>query len=146
MGMRPPALTVVVPSYNERDNVSLVVQRLSKALHDIPFEIIFVDDLSPDGTADAVREAASADPRLRLISRCSRGLSGAALEGMLSAHAPLVAVIDCDLQHDETLLPQMKAALEAENADLVVASRYVAGGSGAALAGSRQLMSVWGGK
>lgn len=144
--MRPPELTIVVPSYNERDNVPLVVRRLSQALQGISFEIIFVDDLSPDGTAEAVRQVARADPRLRLISRCSRGLSGAALEGMLSAHAPLVAVIDADLQHDETLLPKMKAALEANNADLVVASRYVSGGSGAALEGSRQFLSVFGGK
>lgn len=144
--MPPPELTIVVPTYNERDNVPRVVQRLSRALQGISFEIIFVDDLSPDGTADAVRQLASADPRLRLISRCSRGLSGAALEGMLSAHAPIVAVIDADLQHDETLLPEMKAALEAQNADLVVASRYVSGGNGAALKGSRQFLSVFGGK
>jgi dolichol-phosphate mannosyltransferase len=144
--MRAPELTIVVPSYNERDNVPRVVQRLSQALQGISFEIIFVDDLSPDGTGDAVREVARADPRLRLISRCSRGLSGAALEGMLSAQAPVVALIDADLQHDENLLPKMKAALETHGADLVVASRYVSGGSGAALEGSRQFLSVFGGK
>lgn len=144
--MRAPELTIVVPSYNERDNVPRVVQRLSHALQGISFEIIFVDDLSPDGTADAVREMARTDSRLRLISRCSRGLSGAALEGMLSAHAALVAVIDADLQHDETLLPEMRAVLEAQNADLVVASRYVSGGSGTALEGSRQFLSVCGAK
>jgi dolichol-phosphate mannosyltransferase len=144
--MRPPELTIVVPSYNERDNVPRVVERISQALAGLSFEIIFVDDLSPDGTADAVREVARVEPRVRLISRCSRGLSGAAIEGMLSAHAPLVAVIDADLQHDETLLPKMKATLEAHNADLVVASRYVSGGSGTALEGGRQFLSIFGGR
>lgn len=144
--MRPPELTVVVPSYNERDNVARVVQRLSTVLGATPFEIIFVDDLSPDGTADEVRRIAGADPRVRLISRSSRGLSGAALEGMLSASAPVVAVIDADLQHDEALLPGMKAVLEAQNAELVVASRYIQGGDGAGLEGGRQLLSALGGK
>ena len=115
-----PELTVVVPSHNERGNVARLMERLSVALHGMPFEVLFVDDLSPDGTAAEVRRVAAADPRCRLISRCSRGRSGAALEGMLSAQAATVAVIDADLQHDESLLPQMKAKLDSEGADLVV--------------------------
>jgi dolichol-phosphate mannosyltransferase len=135
----------VVPVYNERANVEPLLARLAAALAGTAFEIVFVDDASPDGTADAVRAVAQADPRCRLISRYGRrGLSGAALEGMLSAQAPLVAVIDADLQHDETLLPRMKAAFDAGQADLAVATRYGAGGSGEVLPGARRALSALG--
>ncbi len=138
-------LTVVVPVYNERANIPLLVSRLAAALTGIAYEVVFVDDFSPDGTAEAVRTAAIQDPRCRLINRCGqRGLAGAAVQGMLSAQAPLVAVIDADLQHDETLLPRMKAALEDGPADLVVATRYAAGGSGDSLRGVRHALSALG--
>jgi dolichol-phosphate mannosyltransferase len=141
----PPELTVVVPVYNESANVARLVSRLAAALAGIEYEVVFVDDFSPDGTAEAVRAAALADPRCRLINRCGqRGLAGAAVEGMLSAQAPLVAVIDADLQHDETLLPRMKAALETGPADLAVATRYAAGGSGESLGGLRHALSALG--
>lgn len=140
-----PELTVVVPVYNERANIPRLVSRLSTALAGIAYEVVFVDDFSPDGTAEAVRIAAIGDPRCRLINRCGqRGLAGAAVEGILSAQAPLVAVIDADLQHDETLLPRMKAALEAGPADLAVATRYAAGGSGESLGGLRHALSALG--
>jgi len=143
----PLELTVVVPVYNESANIARLVSRLAVALVQIRYEVVFVDDFSPDGTAQAVRAAALTDPRCRLINRCGqRGLAGAALEGMLSAQAPLVAVIDADLQHDEKLLPQMKAALEAGPADLAVATRYAAGGSGDAQSGPRQALSAFGGQ
>ncbi len=140
-------LSVVVPVYNERANIPLFVSRLSTALAGISYEVVFVDDFSPDGTAEAVRVAAAGDARCRLINRCGqRGLSGAAVQGMLSAQAPLVAVIDADLQHDETLLPRMKAALESGPADLAVATRYAAGGSGESLGGTRHALSAFGGQ
>jgi dolichol-phosphate mannosyltransferase len=140
-------LSVVVPVYNERANIPLFVSRLSTALAGISYEVVFVDDFSPDGTAEAVRAAAAGDARCRLINRCGqRGLSGAAVQGMLSAQAPLVAVIDADLQHDETLLPRMKAALESGPADLAVATRYAAGGSGESLGGTRHALSAFGGQ
>jgi dolichol-phosphate mannosyltransferase len=135
-----PELTVVVPSYNERGNVALVMERVARALGDTPFEVLFVDDLSPDGTAEEVRRVAALDPRCRLISRCARGLSGAALEGMLSAQAPVVALLDADLQHDEALLQPMLERMRGEGADLVVASRHATGGSDEAL-GRRHALS-----
>lgn len=142
-----PELTVVVPVYNERANIAPLVSRLSAALSGIAYEVVFVDDFSPDGTAEAVRTAAVDDPRCRLINRCGqRGLAGAAVQGMLSAQAPLVAVIDADLQHDETLLPRMKAALEDGPADLAVATRYAAGGNAVSLSGLRQALSALGGQ
>lgn len=123
-------LAVVVPTFNERANVPRLVAMLDAALVGIAWEAIFVDDNSPDGTADAAREIARADPRVRVIQRIGRrGLSSACIEGMCATAAPVVAVIDGDLQHDETLLPKMLAALEGDPAlDLVVGSRFVSGG------------------
>ncbi|MET0969735.1 MAG: glycosyltransferase family 2 protein [Tardiphaga sp.] len=126
----PLQLSVVVPTFNERGNVATLVQRLDKALIGVAWEVIFVDDNSPDGTAQAVRELARVDPRVRCIRRIGRrGLSGACIEGMLASSAPCAAVIDGDLQHDETQLAKMLGLIESGTADLVVGSRYIEGGS-----------------
>jgi dolichol-phosphate mannosyltransferase len=135
-------LAVVVPTYNERENVGELIARLGRVLDGIACEVIVVDDDSPDGTADAVRELARADRRIRIIQRVDRrGLSSACIEGMMATAAPAVAVIDADLQHDETLLPAMFAKLRAESLDLVVASRYIEGGGAEAFAKSRARLS-----
>jgi len=127
-------LSVVVPTYNERPNVGELVRRLDAALHGHAWEVVFVDDDSPDGTASEVRALARTDPRVRCIQRLGRrGLSRAVIEGVLSTAAPVIAVIDADLQHDETVLPVMLARLHGRTSDapsdVVVASRYAAGGS-----------------
>src|ERR1700704_760017 len=125
-----PQLSVIVPTFNERDNVTTLFRRLEATLKGIPFEVIFVDDDSPDGTCEVVRSLARADIRVRCIRRVGRrGLSGACIEGILASSAPCAAVIDADLQHDETQLPVMLALLQDGEADLVGGSRYVAGGS-----------------
>jgi dolichol-phosphate mannosyltransferase len=125
-----PELSVVVPTFNERDNVTTLFRRLETALAGKAWEVIFVDDNSPDGTWDVVRGLARQDARVRCIRRIGRrGLSGACIEGILASSAPCAAVIDADLQHDETQLPKMLALLEAGEADLVVGSRYIEGGS-----------------
>jgi len=126
----PLELGVVVPTFNERANVPLLVARLDAALAGRGWEVIFVDDDSPDGTADAARDLARTDPRVRVIQRIGRrGLSSATIEGMCASAAPVVAVIDGDLQHDETLLPAMLDRLAADpNLDVVVGSRFVDGG------------------
>jgi dolichol-phosphate mannosyltransferase len=122
-------LTIVVPTFNERDNVELLIARLDAALRGIEWEVLYVDDDSPDGTAAKVRELAQADPRIRCLQRIGRrGLSTAVIEGMLASSAPYLAVIDADLQHDESLLPQMLAAIKAEGLDVIIGSRHVAGG------------------
>jgi dolichol-phosphate mannosyltransferase len=129
-GAVAPQLSVVVPTFNERDNVTTLFHRLETALAGVPWEVIFVDDNSPDGTWDVVRGLARQDPRVRCIRRIGRrGLSGACIEGILAASAPYAAVIDADLQHDETQLPVMLAALQSGEAELVVGSRYIEGGS-----------------
>jgi dolichol-phosphate mannosyltransferase len=126
---RGPELTVVVPTFNERDNIEPLLTRLRAALGGIDWEVVFVDDDSPDGTAAEVRRLAQADPRIRCLQRIGRrGLSTAVIEGMLSSSARYLAVIDGDLQHDETLLPRMLDALKSRPLDLVIGSRHVAGG------------------
>src|SRR5256885_6223717 len=125
-----PRLSVIVPTFNERDNVATLFRRLEAALAGVNWEVIFVDDNSPDGTWDVVRALARQDPRVRCIRRIGRrGLSGACIEGILASSAPYAAVIDADLQHDERQLPKMLALLQGGEADLVVGSRYIAGGS-----------------
>ncbi|MBA5779029.1 glycosyltransferase family 2 protein [Stappia sp. F7233] len=125
-----PTLTVVLPTYNERDNVPVMIARLDAVLKGVDWEVIVVDDNSPDGTSDVARKVARHDPRVRVIRRIGRrGLSGACIEGMLASSARFVAVMDADLQHDETLLPKMLAHLESGEADLAVASRHVEGGN-----------------
>jgi dolichol-phosphate mannosyltransferase len=125
-----PELSVVVPTFNERDNVTALLRKLEAALKGIAWEVIYVDDNSPDGTWDVVRALARQDARVRCIRRIGRrGLSGACIEGILASSAPCAAVIDADLQHDETQLPKMLALLQGGEADLVVGSRYIEGGS-----------------
>jgi dolichol-phosphate mannosyltransferase len=125
-----PLLSVVVPTFNERDNVQVLYRRLLTTLAGIGWELVFVDDNSPDRTWEEVRKLASRDPRVRCIRRIGRrGLSGACVEGVLSSSAPYAAVMDADLQHDETQLPKMLALLESGQAELVVGSRYIEGGS-----------------
>lgn len=130
-----PELAVVVPCYNERANVSALVEKLSYALSGIAWEVIFVDDNSPDGTTDEVRRLAQRNPRIRCLRRVGRrGLSSAVIEGALSTSARFVAVMDGDLQHDETKLPAMLDILRQGGAELVVGSRHVEGGDTAGLA------------
>jgi dolichol-phosphate mannosyltransferase len=138
-----PTLTIVVPCYNERPNVAPLIAKLDAALFGIAWEAVFVDDNSPDGTTAEVRRIAQTDPRVRCIRRIGRrGLSSAVIEGALSSSAQFVAVIDGDLQHDETRLPDMLAALKSGRYDLAVGSRHVAGGDDSGLAGRwRHLLS-----
>jgi dolichol-phosphate mannosyltransferase len=119
-------LTVVAPTFNERGNIRPLVDRLERALGEVAWQVIFVDDDSPDGTAEVVNAIARVDRRVACLHRIGRrGLAGAVLEGVMASAAPFVAVIDADLQHDETLLPAMLEALNEDRADLVIGSRYL---------------------
>src|SRR6202163_1195457 len=125
-----PQLSVVVPTFNECDNVTTLFRRLEATLAAVAWEVIFVDDNSPDGTCEVVRGLARQDPRVRCIRRIGRrGLSGACIEGILGASAPYAAGIDADLQNDESQLPKMVGLLQSGEAELVVGSRYIEGGS-----------------
>lgn len=139
---RGPELAVIVPTLNERTNIDPLVARLDDVLAGIAWEAIFVDDSSADGTAEYLRKLGRMDRRVRSIRRIGRrGLSSACIEGMLSTSAPYIAVIDADLQHDETLLPLMLDALKRNSNDLVVASRYVTSGAVDGLSSKRRLLS-----
>ena len=123
-------LSVVIPTYKERQNIAPLLARLETTLKGIHWEVIFVDDHSPDHTADLVRSFASVNPRVRILERVGRrGLSSACIEGMMASPAPCIAVMDADLQHDEAALPEMLRMLQSGNLDVVVASRRIAGGS-----------------
>lgn len=124
-------LTIVIPTFNERANVRPLVDLLTASLGDVAWEAVFVDDDSPDGTYDEVGALATENPRVRLIHRVGRrGLAGACIEGILSSTSELVAVMDADLQHDETKLAEMVARFRARpDLDLVIGSRHVEGGS-----------------
>jgi dolichol-phosphate mannosyltransferase len=138
----PPELSVVVPTFNEGRNLDALVALLDACLQAVHWEVIFVDDDSPDGTARAVRSLAETNSRIRLVHRIHRrGLSSACIEGMLASTAPYVAVMDADLQHDERLLPQMLAALKEGDLDIVVGSRHVEGGGMGDWAAERELAS-----
>ena len=145
IALRPaPELSIIVPTFNERANVPILVERLSRLLVSCDWEIVFVDDNSPDGTAAAARAIGETDSRVRCIRRVGRrGLAGACLEGMLASQARYVAVMDADLQHDEALLVPMLDNLRGGRADLVVASRYLDGGSATGLSKQRSRVSRW---
>lgn len=137
-----PVLSVVVPTFNEAQNVPELVRRLERALDGIAWEAIIVDDNSPDGTSAVAKGLAARNPRIRCVRRLGRrGLAGACLEGILSSSAPFVAVIDGDLQHDEGLLPRMLKRLSDNDADLVVGSRYISGKVGDGFDASRNAYS-----
>jgi dolichol-phosphate mannosyltransferase len=137
-----PLLSVVVPTFNERGNVLELVRRLTEQLRHVAWEVIFVDDDSPDGTAELARSIACVDPRVRCLQRLGRrGLSSACVEGVMSSSAPYVLIMDGDLQHDEAIVPHMLRALTTGEADVAIGSRYVDGGGVGQWDGSRALLS-----
>lgn len=140
-----PELTIVVPTLEERENLPAFLAALESALAGIDYEVIFVDDDSPDGTAGLARRIAQHDRRVRILQRIGRrGLSSAVLEGMMASSAPYLAVMDSDLQHDESILPAMLKKLRDEHLDLVVATRLCPGGSMGEMPAYRRRLSEWG--
>jgi len=131
-----------VPTYNEAANLPAFAAALEAALAGIDWEALVVDDDSPDGTAGEVEQLAAGNSRWRCLKRVGRrGLASACLEGMALAHGDWLAVIDADLQHDERLLPAMLVKARSERLDLVVASRYVPGGSAPGFSRWREFVS-----
>src|SRR5438105_5534833 len=120
----PAALAIVVPTFNEALNVRLLVGAVEAALPGVAWELVFVDDNSPDGTASEVRRIAMEDARVRIVHRFGRrGLSSACVEGILATAAPVVAIMDGDMQHDESALASMYERIRRGDIDLVVGSR-----------------------
>lgn len=122
-------LSLVIPTFNEKPNIEPLVAKLDATLRGVRWEAIFVDDDSTDGTAAEVRRIAQHDPRVRVLQRIGRrGLSTACIEGALASSSDYVAVMDADLQHDETVLPQMLQHVRSGSADIAIGTRYVEGG------------------
>jgi dolichol-phosphate mannosyltransferase len=137
-----PLLTIVVPTFNEARNVPVLARKIARALDGVAWELVFVDDDSPDATAAVAKRLGRRDARIRCIRRVGRrGLSGACLEGALASQARFVAVMDADLQHDEALLLPMLKMLLDDRADLVVGSRYADGGDAASFSALRRRIS-----
>jgi dolichol-phosphate mannosyltransferase len=126
----PIELAIIIPTFNESANIVRMVESLALALAGIHWEAVFVDDNSPDGTAELVRSIAVDNSNVRIVHRIGRrGLSTAVIEGMLATAAPILAVIDGDMQHDEAILPALYAAVASGRADIAVGTRYGEGGS-----------------
>lgn len=137
-----PELTIVIPTLNECDTVAPLVERFQRVLIGLDWEAVFVDDGSTDGTAERLDALERTLVRVRVIHRIGRrGLASACVEGIDSSHAPQIAVIDADLQHDETLLPKMLSRLKQCGVDVIVASRYMTGGRPLALRWHRRWLS-----
>jgi dolichol-phosphate mannosyltransferase len=125
----PLAFALIIPTLNEVNNIEPLLERLGETLKAYCWEAIFVDDGSTDGTIDRILSIAARDRSIRLIQRIDRkGLSTAVVEGFLSTAAPIVGVIDGDLQHDETILPALIAGIASGEADVAIGSRYATGG------------------
>lgn len=140
--LRPPLLSIVSPTFNEHDNLQELVRRLDQQLAGIDWEIVFVDDDSTDGSPQALRSLSQSDPRVRFLHRIGRrGLASAVVEGILSTSSPFVAVMDADLQHDESRLVDMLERLRSSNCDIVVGSRYLEAGGVDGWDKSRQTIS-----
>ena len=137
-----PELSVIVPTFNERGNIVELIDRLTTCLGPRAWEVMFVDDDSPDGTAELVLDIAAKDHRVRCLRRIGRrGLASACVEGMLATTSPYLAVIDADMQHDERLLAPMLDILQKGDVDIVVGSRYAPGGDIGDWGSSRARMS-----
>jgi dolichol-phosphate mannosyltransferase len=140
-GRSPPTLSVVVPTYQESTNVPILFERVKTVLEGVAWEMIVVDDDSPDGTSSVAFALAAKDRRLRCLRRVNRsGLAGAVVEGWMSSSADFVAVIDGDLQHDETILREMYRALAKGRGNLAIGTRLKNAGVGA-LSPARQALS-----
>jgi len=135
-------LSLIVPTYNESENVSILIPRLVELFqkNKIEFEIIVVDDDSPDGTWRVAKKLAASDERIRVIRRTNKkGLSSAVIDGMGAAKGNALGVIDADMQHDESILPKM--LVELKGYDLVVGSRVVEEGGYGEWGFLRRIMS-----
>jgi dolichol-phosphate mannosyltransferase len=137
-----PLLSIIVPTYNEAENLGALIERLRVVLGTVSWEVIFADDNSPDGTHRLAKQIAANNSQVRCLRRVGRrGLAGACIDGILSSSARYVAVMDGDLQHDEAILLRMLHRLEDDEADVVIGTRYRLGGSALGLVGYRDTIS-----
>lgn len=119
-------VTVILPTYNEKENIVHVIEQLAENLKNYDYEIIVVDDNSPDGTADVAESLKNKYP-VKVIRRPRKlGLTSAIYDGVINASGDVIVVMDADLQHPPSLVPKLVSKLD--NCDIVIASRYIKGG------------------
>jgi len=137
-----PILSIVIPTYEEAGNLLPLLRKLDSALSSVDWEVIFADDNSPDGTHALAKTLSLSDRRIRCLRRVGRrGLAGACIDGILATSATYVAVMDGDMQHDESVLARMLRRLQDAEGDIVVGTRYIEGGSAAAFSLHRGFLS-----
>ena len=121
--------SIIIPTYNERDNITPLVEKIDEALSDDRYEIVFVDDNSRDGTAEVAEKLSKKYPVRVIVRRNERGLATAVIHGFKNTGGDIMAVMDADLQHPPHILKDMLKAAADDGTDMVIASRYVEGGS-----------------
>jgi dolichol-phosphate mannosyltransferase len=133
-------ISIIIPTYNERDNVVSLVKRIGHALSDYDYEIVFVDDNSGDGTAELAAALAPEYPVKVIVRKNERGLASAVVDGISHAAGQIIAVIDADLQHPPEVIPNLLRKVKG-GVDVVIASRYVKGGGCQGWGLSRRIIS-----
>ena len=119
-------VSIIVPTYNEKDNIKPLVERIARALRDREYEIVIIDDNSPDGTAQLAADLGQTYP-VRVIKRRGKfGLGSAIIEGFKNSAGEIMGVIDADLQHPPEVIPELVTTIE-NGADIAIASRHVPG-------------------
>lgn len=137
-----PVVSVVTPTFNEAENLPVLVEAVHAALGTLPHEIVVADDDSPDRTWEVAERLAETDPSIRVLRRFrDPGLSAAVLDGMTVARGEYLAVIDADLQHDPAILPEMVGLLASGTVDVCVGSRATEGGGYGDWSAARRLVS-----
>lgn len=120
--------SLIIPTYNEAENIAELVFRITSSCRDLPFEVIFVDDASTDGTGSIIKELKAIYGNVKILARPRKlGLASAVLAGAAIARSGVIAVMDADLQHPPEVLPLLYRKI-AEGYDVVIASRYADGG------------------
>jgi len=129
--MSKPNVSIIIPTYNERDNLPVLIKRIDNSLNSAgyTYEVIVVDDSSPDGTAEIAKELSLTYPIKVIVREGKRGLSSAVLEGLNHSSSEFVVVMDADLQHPPEVIPSLLSKALEEGCDIVIASRYIKGGS-----------------
>lgn len=121
-------VSLVIPTYNEHDNIVPLVEHVHKAMAGQKYEILFVDDNSRDGTADIINSLAGKYPVKVMVRKDKKGLASAVVDGFAATYGEVVGVMDADLQHPPEIIPKLVAAIDG-GADIAIGSRYVPGGS-----------------
>ena len=121
-------ISIIIPTYNERNNVTPLIKRIDHALSDYDYEVVFVDDNSGDGTAEVAGALSSKYPVKVIIRQNKRGLASAVVDGLRHVTGQIVGVMDADLQHPPEVIPDLLREIES-GADIVIASRYIKGGA-----------------